>query len=105
MLPTTAATATGTIIQKPHCQPERLGDLAGEHGAERRADHVGHAEDRDDGGVLASREAVEQEGLAERHQRGAGGALHDAPEDQLLERPGGAAHEGRDGEDRSPTRS
>ncbi|MPL60705.1 hypothetical protein SDC9_06266 [bioreactor metagenome] len=76
---------------------EGLGQVAAEGGADDRADHDPRAPHRHRRAVLFLRVDVEQEGLAERHDRGAEDALRHAEQHHRLEAPGDAAeHRGQD---------
>ena len=75
-----------------------LGQHAAEGGADDRADDDRHAEDRAHQAGAVAGEAVEHDGVGERHHRRADAALHDAPEHDRLQRLRLAAKIGGDGE-------
>ena len=76
-----------------------VGEPAAEGGAEDGGDDDAEGEDGHGGSAFGGREAFEQDGLRERLQRAAAGALDDAGEQHEGERPGGSAGEAGDGED------
>ena len=92
-------------IDVEHRAPdEGVGQPAAEGGAEDRRHHDAEAENGERLAVLLLREGVEQDGLAQGHERRAANALHQAEDHHAFEVPGEAAqrrgdHEADDGED------
>ena len=91
--------ADGDVDVKGVAPAEGIGQPAAEGGAEDRGDDDAKAVGRHGHGSLLDGETLKQDGLRERLQSAAAGALHDAGEQDDAERRGRPAKERGDGED------
>ena len=91
--------ADGNVDVEGVAPAEGVGEPAAQRGAEHRGDHDSEAVGGHGHGALLGRKAFEQDGLRQRLQRAAAGALQDAGQQNDGQRGRGAAEEGGDGED------